>query len=116
LHHTDNQGDNTMSNLMTRGDYLKSHGSDEERRAAHRKFYGQFVDEATVRAVVQAIGAEEIMASEDPHFNDIPLKRWDDVSPWIPRAINFKDVGDYPTQAGLVCVAKEAARQYKEAQ
>lgn len=103
-----------MSKLYTRAEYLNDCGAVEDQRSNHRKFYAQFVNEATVSAVAKAIGPSRLMASTDPHFNDIPLKDWDDVAPWLPREINFKDVGDYPTQAGLVCLAKEAARQYVE--
>jgi hypothetical protein len=87
-----------------------------DRRAAHRRYYGQFVSEATIRRVVQAIGADALRRSTDQHLNDIPLEQWDRLTPHLPLARRFEAAGDYATLAGLVCVAKEAARQWLEQQ
>jgi len=89
----------------------------EERAKVHRQYYSQFVNTATIACVVSYIGADALKASTDPHLNDIPLKRWDTVAQAsLPVAVSFKSVGDYATLSGLVCVAKEAARQWLEAQ
>jgi len=110
---------------ITRKQYL-------DKDATHREYYGQFVTDATVYAVVASIGAEDILASEDRAFNDISLERWDRCIGYcgsstpppggsfrivgLPVAVRFRDVGDLPSIAGWTCVAKEAARQYKEGQ
>ena len=47
---------------------------------------------------------------------DTPLRDWHLVGSVIPIAMNFAALGDYATEAGLVCVAKEAAQQWVEEQ
>ena len=93
---------------MTREEYLNTPSLE-----AHRTYYGQFVSPRTIAVVVSVIGAERLLGSTDPHFNDIPLKVWDALAP-IPLAVSFLSLGDFPTPAGSVCVAKEAARQFVE--
>lgn len=97
---------------MTRDEYMQQ--SRDNGPAAHRAYYGQFVNQNTINQVVRHIGAQRIKNSTNPHFNDIPLKEWDNLSNFLLLARSFKSVGDYATLAGLVCVAKEAARQFKE--
>ena len=83
----------------------------------HREYYAQFVSGATIRRVETHIGREKIINSTDPHFNDIPLVLWDRLcSGLVPHDLGSKmrATGDYPTLSGLVCIAKEAARQIKE--
>ena len=93
--------------MITRKEYMSG-------AATHADYYGQFVTERTRQAVAAAIGADKIRNSTDPHFNDIPLHLWDRLTTSLP-AVSIRSVGDdYPTLAGLVCVAKEAARQIKE--
>ena len=93
--------------LFTRADYLAD-------KCTHQQYYAQFVSEVAKNLVARHIGLDRIKASKDPHFNDIPLARWDQIAHGgIPRAIAFKDVGDTSTLAGNVCIAKEAARQLK---
>ncbi len=89
---------------------------------AHREYYGQFVDEEIKRRVLLFIGREAIIASTDPHFNDIPLRKWDNLagfySAWSEgwKAEKGEDgrrrVG--VSLANCVCIYKEAARQIKE--
>ena len=93
--------------MKTRSDYVNGN-------CTHREYYSQFVNGATRRAVGWILGVEAIGSSMDRSFNDIPLPRWDSFAGWLPMAIGFREVGDYPTLAGYVCVAKEAARQVKE--
>ena len=103
---------------MMRSEYMdsSSHRPDnrEHSAAMHRKYYGQFVSARTKAYVARIIGKDAILNSQDEHFNDIPLHRWDALTKGLPLAISFKETGDYATLAGLVCVAKEAARQIKE--
>lgn len=94
--------------MITRKDYLDGN-------ATHREYYAQFVNERTIAFVVRMIGADDIKASTDAHMNDIALARWDRIAgPSLPMAATFKAAGDTSSLCGLVCVAKEAARQFKE--
>ena len=99
---------------MTRQEYLNS---PIPRDAAHRTYYAQFVNQKIKDTVSRLIGIDFIRASKESSFNDIPLYRWDFVAPAISThelCQKLKEVGDYATLAGLVCIAKEAARQIKE--
>lgn len=99
---------------MTRQEYLDATG---DKQAAYRTYYSQFVSEGIRELVLRVMGLDRLRASHDPHFNDIPLSTWDAVFAYGPTSgINSKmrELGDYPTKAGLVCVAKEAARQVLE--
>lgn len=99
---------------MNRQEYINAPSSTENFRA----YYGQFINPGVKFAVLRVISREEILASRDPHFNDIPLHRWDWVfnTQGVPVeiAVKMRELGDYATLAGLVCIAKEAARQIKE--
>jgi hypothetical protein len=96
--------------MYTRQEYL-------EQKCSHRNYYGQFVTQQVLSRVMSYIGSSVIVKSKDPHFNDIPLARWDAMFPTCPGDINnaMRACGDYPTKAGLVCIAKEAAKQIQEA-
>ena len=98
--------------MITRAQYMADSAIDGP--AAHRKCYGQFVTPGTISRVVSAIGADVLTASTNPHFNDIPLARWDRLVPMLPGSAGFAKAGDYYTLANGVCLAKEAARQYVE--
>lgn len=102
---------------MTRDEYMSFSSfayTPEQRMEAHRKYHGQFVNDATIRYVVSSIGADAIKASTDKHMNDIPLAKWDRLTKGLPLAKRHDSVGDYLTLAGGVCIAKEAAQQFKE--
>jgi len=58
-------------------------------------------------------GLNRLLESKDEHLNDIPLHQWD-MFLAQPLAIPLKSVGDFATQAGNVCIAKEAAQQIIE--
>lgn len=107
--------------VMTRADYMaddchKAPGDSATRNAVHRRYYAQLVNEATIASVVRMITTEKLLASTDPHFNDIPLARWVFAGECMTIARRFEDLGDYATKAGLVCVAKEAAQQWLDRQ
>lgn len=82
----------------------------------HRNYYGQFVNERTVAHVVRCVGVDRIKKSTDRAFNDIPMRFWDWATETgtLPVEGKIADFDDYWTKAGLTCVAKEAAMQYKE--
>lgn len=100
-----------MSKLFKRSEYLEA--SREDGPAAHRRYYAQFVCESTKTMLLRSIKRAEILASTDPHSNDIQLKRWDDVQLVYDREL-MRLAGDYLTAAGKVCILKEAALQIKE--
>ena len=103
--------------MITRAQYMNDPRVAQGREAAfaaHREYYAQFVGPQTIQQVVSVIGVEALRASTDPWFNDIPLHRWDALCLDVRLARPFGDAGDYATIAGLVCVAKEAARQWLE--
>lgn len=105
----------TMSTLINRSDYLAANRPDA--KAAHRAYYAQFVTPAHLRRLAGHAGmVGRIKASQDPHFNDIPLSVWDVLAVPVPAesAILLKECGDYPTLAGAVCILKEAAQQIRE--
>lgn len=81
---------------------------------AHRRYYGQFVDNRTKTRLLASISKKEILASTDEYFNDIPLRRWDALVPGCPGSAGFAAAGDCYTLGGGVCMLKEAARQIKE--
>lgn len=100
------------SEIFTRKEYLAVASRDESRAAYHR-YYSQFVTPDTVRIVVEVIGGERILASTDPHFNDIQLINWD-VLPAVLDLDKLKLAGDYLSVAGKVCVMKTAARMWRD--
>lgn len=100
--------------IYTRQQYMQD--SQVNGTAAHRKYFGQFVNSGTIARVVNAIGKDKILNSTDPHMNDIPLVLWDRLTPQLPGSAGFAKAGDYYTLSNGVCLAKEAARQWKEQQ
>lgn len=95
--------------MKTRADYNSG-------KVSHREYYRQFVDEALKQGLLRGMGLEEIINSKDAHFNDIPLYVWDCL-PCVRTAeitANLIACGDFPSLAGLCCIAKEGARQLLE--
>ena len=106
-----------MTEIYTRAEYMNdSKQRGPEATAAHRRYFGQFVTDGTKSRVLSAIGLDRLKSSTDPHFNDIPLRIWDQLTPQLPGSAGFSKAGDYYTPANGVCLAKEAARQIIEAQ
>lgn len=103
-----------MSDIYTRKQYMAD--SRDDGPAAHRRYFGQFVTPSTIAVVVRAIGKDALLRSGDPHLNDIPLERWDRLVPGLPGSGGFTRAGDWYTLANGVCLAKEAARQWIDAQ
>ncbi len=87
--------------------------------ATHREYFGQFVDENVMATVLNRIGLDKILNSTDKHMNDIPLKQWDMLHPWMlyynQTAMEYLDKFNQGySLSDTVCVAKEAARQIQE--
>ena len=97
--------------MYTRKDYL-------DKRCTHREYYAQFVDQWIREQVIHVVTLDYITRSRDEAFNDIPLHLWERVFPLPTIKMDqvMRKRGDYPTKAGLVCIAKEAARQIKDEQ
>lgn len=78
----------------------------------HREFYGQFVSEYIKTVVLANIPLNRLLASEDPHLNDIPLEVWDRLLFPLP-VLNMTNAGmtSVNSLSVRVCVAKEAAQQ-----
>ena len=95
----------------------------------HATYYGQWADEL-IPLVIDRIGAKKILASTDPHLNDIALSRWDAlhamVRSRVGRSIGEANASTYaePMKPGAyalslsdtVCAAKQAAKVWKERQ
>ena len=83
----------------------------------HHAYYSQF-DRPLVDLVGRVIGVDRIKASVDPHFNDIPLHRWDALHGLILQAQGAR-IGQANGTGGVslsdtVCTAKAAARIIRE--
>ena len=92
--------------IYTRKDYLSG-------LIDHHTYYRNLVKPALVDFVKAAFGIKWLTDTRnDGHFNHIPLRKWDAIScnPHMPSKWDWEQVEDYPTQAGLVCVLKAAAR------
>lgn len=82
------------------------------------EFFGQFVTERMIRMIAQKIGVDRIVQSTDKHFNDIPIKLWDDlpIGDYLNKTLFLaaynKDHISYAPYVG-VCIAKTAARVIK---
>lgn len=77
---------------------------------SHQEYYYQF-GEKVRDAVARSIGLERIQRSEDPHFNDIPLRSWDELHPLIVSYVGhmLREAGDNLSLSSTVCVAKSSA-------
>jgi hypothetical protein len=106
-----------MTEIYTRAQYMADAQQEGKgTNAAHRRYFGQFVTEGTKHRVLSSIGLDRLKASTCPHFNDIPLKLWDQLTPKLPGSAGFSKAGGFYTLANGVCLAKEAARQIIESQ
>lgn len=95
--------------MITRAQYLNHEHT-------HREYYAQFVTPGILHRVKAVLG-EKIRKSRDPHFNDISLNQWDELGlsfANIELRKKLKERGDFLTQAGMVCILKEAGKQIKE--
>ena len=103
---------------MNRKEYMDEHNRQFRETGnghqAHRTYHAQFVNEQTVSTVSRCIGLDRLVASTDPYFNDIPMREWDSIAMFMSYNRIWKEVNDFPSEAGLVCIAKEAARQAVE--
>ena len=108
----------TESHLFTRADYMA-------KRCTHRVYFAQFVTPYVLGLVAARIGVDTLRASKDPHFNDIPLAKWDSfwvrsdsrgmwIEPPASVAALLKQAGEDRSASTGTCILKEAARQLVE--
>lgn len=93
---------------MTHEEYLELSRTDDSIEAFHQ-YYSQFVTEV----VRTCIGEDVIRASKDVHFNDIPLKLWDELIPCVRHDISVRNEDINGTRCvsmcECVCTMKTAA-------
>ena len=81
---------------------------------SHDEYYSQFVSEGLKNAVSNAIGKDRIIVSENHHFNDIQLNKWDSLSGLIGsycgKMLGEANGNGYYSLSDTVCVAKAAAK------
>ena len=92
--------------MYTRKQYMKG-------EVDHQTYYAQF-GQHLVDLVKQVIGEKRVKASEDEHFNDIDLKRWDRMHQSVLMLVGRR-LGEANGTGGVslsdtVCSAKAAAR------
>lgn len=96
--------------MLTRKQYLN-------KECTHREYYAQFVNEEMKRGLRREMLAA-ILDSKDEHMNDIPLRKWDSSGYYLANNFRIREMmkesQDFLTDAGIVCILKEAAKQIKE--
>ena len=85
------------------------------RECTHQQYYAQLVNNRVIN-IVSKLSKKQLIEGKDQHFNNIPLQYWDKMLTPVPFEIanKMRELGDYPTPAGVVCILKEAARQIVE--
>lgn len=97
--------------MITREEYMQDSAN------LHNEYYAQFVNPSITHIVLTGIGKDAILNSTDEHFNDIPLRKWDLLSDRIKYEISsklLKEAGGIRSLSTYVCVAKQAARMFKQ--
>ena len=96
--------------MFTRKDYVI------DGKCTHQQYYAQFVTGEIKMIVVLNFGLDTLKEAyqEDKTFNTIALERWDLLGIFLNVPImhdKFEQHQDFISQASIVCVLKEAARQ-----
>lgn len=104
-----NSINDTNITIITRKSYLSGSSS-------HAEYYGQFDSPEVRRAILNVIPMFDLMASTDPHFNDIKLSHWDAIQ--LPEETRCKlavangcQVSSVYSQTGVICLTKEVAKR-----
>jgi hypothetical protein len=77
-------------------------------------YFLQFAGPGYRSALSGKFGPEELLASTDHHFNDIPLARWDDAARALYSRVDHAKItaaGDFYSLSTGVCLAKAMARE-----
>jgi hypothetical protein len=86
-----------------------------DNKCSHEEYYHQFVTGEHKQYVRYKFGINKLKIAyeENKSFNTISLSQWDwiSISPFMMLKISMKDVGDYLTMSGIVCILKQAARE-----
>jgi hypothetical protein len=93
---------------ITRKQYL-AHSAD-----LFHAYFLQFAGNGYRSALAGMFGPEELLASQDPNFNDIDLARWDDAARKLYSRIDHQRVmaaGEIYSLSTGVCTAKAMARE-----
>lgn len=100
--------------MFTYNDYLAG-------KCTHREYYAQFVTESAKSAVASMVDIKKLavdLANGDIHLNErySCVKVWDKLlTPYHLKRDAIRDIkNNRASQADLVCVAKEAAKQLIE--
>lgn len=96
--------------MITRQEYLQG-------KATHEEYYAQFVTPEHKSRVLAGIGLLKLLKSSERFYGDVAsVDQWDRIAQPHPQQSldKLKECGDYMTQAGAVCILKEAARQLIE--
>lgn len=88
---------------MTHEEYLELSRTGDNSIEAFHMYYGQFVTPYVTELVRTCIGEDIIRASKDVHFNDIPLKLWDELVSLVRHGIARKNEELNGTLAVSVC-------------
>ena len=89
------------------------------KECSHQEYFEQFVNDNTINVVLHSIGKQRILDSTDFYLNDIPLKEWDNLHPFLPRNNKIhKESGEtnIGSLSDTVCIAKAAARKWRNEQ
>ena len=78
----------------------------------HNDYYFQFATENTISILKNKIGVSKIKESNDPHFNDIPLRQWDTL-PGFVNSAKLKEAGEIFTLSTKVCIYKSIAHKIR---
>lgn len=96
--------------MKTRQEYLDG-------KCTHEEYYNQFVDSRVKQIVLTRHTKEDLKKaySKDESLNSISIRVWDSLAENIRyKGPELKEVGDYLTLSGSVCILKAAARQIIE--
>lgn len=100
---------NTTITIITRKSYMSGSSS-------HAEYYGQFDSPEVRRAILNVIPMSDLMASTDPHLNDIRLSRWDAIR--LPKetrcmlsVANGHETSIIYSHSDVTCLAKAVAKR-----
>jgi len=93
-----------------------THADVLNKTCTHDEYFGQFVCDRISDYVQRVIGIDRIRESSNPHFNDIPLKEWDEMhhamllftTEWRKQGLIGNSLAD------SVCLAKACAKKLRQ--
>ena len=94
-----------------------------DKKVSHSDYYRQFVTPSIIAMVKSNIGIDAIAKSNDEHFNDIPLSKWDSMHvvhtargmySSLACGEKIKTAGEGNSVSTGTCILKQAARMIKE--